>query len=224
MFGAYVGGRAGAYVDGALLLLLFASMMILTSIAMWRGRRAGVAGEAEAEGERNTTRLLVQGAGVGLFTGLVGAGGGFLIVPALTLWAGLPMPVAVGTSLMVIVLKSLAGFAGYASHVSVDYRLVAVVVATALAGSVVGSRLSRRVDPSSLRRAFASFVLAMAALILVREASTWIGTARDALPASAPQLVFVMLMLAVGIAAGRVTRGAGADEIEDRFYEEGEGI
>ena len=111
MCGAYLGGRAAAFVDGALLLLLFASMMTLTALAMWRGtaRHRGVAAH------RSPARLLAQGLAVGLFTGLIGAGGGFLIVPALALWAGLPMPTAVGTSLLVIVMNSAAGFAGYVS-------------------------------------------------------------------------------------------------------------
>ena len=102
MAGAYVGGRAAAFVDGALLLLLFAAMMLLTSAAMWRGRRVPV--EVSA-GTRPVARLVAQGLAVGLFTGLIGAGGGFLIVPALALWAGLPMPAAVGTSLLIIVLE-----------------------------------------------------------------------------------------------------------------------
>ena len=182
MVGAYLGGRAGAYVDGSLLLLLFAAMMMLTAAAMWRGRR-GLTGES---GERAVGRLLAQGFAVGLFTGLVGAGGGFLIVPALCLFAGLSMPAAVGTSLVVIVMKSLAGFAGYASHVAVDYRLVAIVTVVAIAGSLVGSRIAQRVDPAALRRAFAGFVATMATFVLVREADAWLETARDALPSSAP--------------------------------------
>lgn len=139
MAGAYCGGRAGAYVDGTLLLLLFAAMMLLTSLAMWRGRRAAV---AAASAERSLWRLLSQGLAVGLFTGLVGAGGGFLIVPALALWAGLPMAAAIGTSLFVIVLNTLAGFFGYVNHVRVDYALVAAVAAAAILGSVL-ARCSR---------------------------------------------------------------------------------
>jgi len=221
MLGAYAGGRAGAFVDGTLLLLLFASMMMLTSVAMWRGRRESVAGPAQTHA---TGRLVTQGFGVGLFTGLVGAGGGFLIVPALVLWAGLPMQAAVGTSLLIIVMKSLAGFTGYASHVRVDFALVGAITAVAILGSFVGSRLSHRVDPASLRRAFAGFVAAMATMILVREADVWIGTARSALPVSVPQALFALAMLVVGLAAGRVTRGAPADSLAERAFTEGAGI
>ncbi len=221
MAGAHVGGRAGAYLDGTLLLLLFAAMMVLTAVALWRGRRAPTGAPAEA---RALGPLVAQGLGVGLFTGLIGAGGGFLIVPALVLWAGLPMPVAVGTSLFVIVLNTLAGFSGYAGHVHVDIVLIAQVAAAAIAGSFLGSWLARRADPDSLRRAFAVFVVAMATLIFVRETDVWLTTARAALPASVPELIFALFVLAVGIATGRISRRVGADPMADRSFSEGAGI
>jgi len=221
MAGAYAGGRVAAFVDGTLLLFLFAAMMLFTAAAMWRGRRAPT---QASPGSGATGRLVAQGAAVGLFTGLVGAGGGFLIVPALALWAGLPMPTAVGTSLLIIVANTVAGFGGYAAHVTVDFGLVAAVTAAAIAGSFVGSRLAHRVDPASLRRAFAGFVSVMAVFILVREADTWVGTARDALPATAPQIAFALLMLAIGIAAGRVTRRGESDPLADRGFTQGAGI
>ncbi len=220
MTGAHLAGRAGAFVDGRLLLLLFAAMMMLTSIAMWRGRRAA----APSAAQRAPGRLLAQGFGVGLFTGLVGAGGGFLIVPALALWARLPMPAAVGTSLFIIVLNSLAGFSGYATHVRVDRVLIAAVSAAAIAGSLIGSRLARRVDPAALRRAFAGFVLTMAAVILIREADLWFDTVREALPASLPQLVFAAVVLAIGIAAGRVSRRGPSDPFAPGSLTDGAGI
>lgn len=221
MAGAYTGGRAGAFIDGKLLLLLFAAMMVLTAVRMWRGRREVTWPTA---GDRSTGPLLAQGFAVGSFTGLVGAGGGFLIVPALALWARLPMSVAVGTSLMVIVMNTLAGYVGYASHVAIDYRLVASISAIAIVGSFAGTRLGRRVDPNSLRRAFAAFVAVMAAFILVREADLWLDTAKTALPASVSQLAFAAIMLGIGIAAGRVAGRAGAGPLVDRVYSDGAGI
>jgi len=221
MAGAYLGGRAAAFVDGALLLLLFACMMALTSLAMWRGRRAPPAAAAPLEPAPG--RLVAQGFSVGLFTGLIGAGGGFLIVPALALWAGLPMLAAVGTSLFVIVMNTAAGFLGTLAHVRVDWALVGAISAAAVAGSLLGTRLARRVDPASLRRAFALFVLGMAVLVLVREARIWLETVQGALPASLPQMVFVIVVLAAGIAAGRVSRAPGGDPLE-RPYEQGAGI
>jgi hypothetical protein len=222
MLGAYTGGRAAAFVDGALLLLLFAAMMLLTATAMWRGRRAP--GAHAAEDARSALRLVAQGGAVGLFTGLVGAGGGFLIVPALALWAGLPMQAAVGTSLVVIVMNTLAGYAGYANHVRIDPALVAAVAATAVAGSFAGARFAQRVDPTSLRKAFAGFVLAMAALVLVREAGTWLAVVRAALPHSAGQLVLVLLALAVGVAAGRASHRAAEAPYTEPIFEQGAGI
>lgn len=222
MLGAYTGGRAAAFVDGSLLLLLFAAMMLITATAMWRGRRASVPG-AEHDA-RSSVRLVAQGAAVGLFTGLVGAGGGFLIVPALVLWAGLPMQAAVGTSLAIIVMNSIAGYAGYASHVRIDAGLVGAVAVTAIAGSFAGARFAKRVDPTSLRKAFAGFVLVMGFFVLVRETQTWIEVARAALPASAAQLAFVLLALAIGLAAGRASKRAGGAPLTDSVYEQGAGI
>jgi hypothetical protein len=221
MAGAHLGGRAGAYLDGALLLILFAAMMLLTALAMWRGRRAP---SGAPVAERALGPLVAQGLGVGLFTGLIGAGGGFLIVPALALWAGLPISAAVGTSLFVIVLNTLAGFTGYASHVRVDFALVAAVATAAVAGSFLGAALARRTDPNALRRAFAVFVFAMAGFIFVRETDVWLETARAALPSSAPQLVFALAALAVGVATGRASRRAGADPLAERTFSEGGGI
>lgn len=173
---------------------------------------------------RSPIRLLLQGFGVGLLTGLVGAGGGFLIVPALALWAGLSMPVAVGTSLVIIVMNTLAGFTGYIAHVAVDYALVASISAAAIAGSFAGSRLAHRVDPSHLRRAFSGFVFAMASVIFIRETDAWIAAAKSAAPTSAPQVVFVLFVLVVGIAAGRVSRGTSAEALDERVFTEGAGI
>jgi uncharacterized membrane protein YfcA len=221
MAGAYLGGRAGAFLDGGVLLLLFASTMVLTSLAMWKGRSAGT---ETVEGGSNPGRLVAQGFAVGLFTGLVGAGGGFLIVPALALWAGLPMAAAVGTSLFVIVLKSVAGFLGYLSHVSVDYGLVASVAASAIVGSFVGSRLTRVVSPASLRRGFAGFVFAMAVLVLVREGAAVAATAEVALPRTLPQVLFALLVLGVGVLAGRASRSATGGADVELLYESGGGI
>ena len=96
--------------------------------------------------------------------------------------------------------------------------------ACAIAGSFVGTYLAHRVNPASLRRAFAGFVLAMATLILVREVDTWIATARSALPASVPQLVFALAVLAIGVATGRVYRKSATDPVADSAFEQGAGI
>ena len=116
MIGAYAGGRVAAYLPSSLLLLGFAAMMLATAVAMIRGRQqrpvsAEAGGEACPTGMCAPVRSALHGLIVGAVTGLIGAGGGFLVVPALALLGGLSMPVAVGTSLLVIAIKSLAGFA-----------------------------------------------------------------------------------------------------------------
>lgn len=221
MAGAYLGGRAGAFLDGGLLLLLFAGMMTLTSIAMWRGQAVD---PAAARSGISHWKLCAQGLGVGLFTGLVGAGGGFLIVPALVLWARLPIAAAIGTSLFVIVLKSAAGFLGYLNHISVDYGLIAGVTAAAIAGSFIGSRLTRLVKPASMRRGFAGFVLVMAVGILVREGPELIAMLRAAVPTAAPQIVFALVALGIGILAGRASRAATPAAGSDLVFGGGKGI
>ena len=113
-------------------------------------------------------KVVAEGLVVGLVTGMVGAGGGFLVVPALALLGGLPMPVAVGTSLVVIAMKSFAGLAGHLSSVTIDWKLAAMVTASAVVGALIGARLTALVNPDSLRQAFGWFVLVMSSVILVR--------------------------------------------------------
>ncbi len=163
MAGAFAGGRAAAYIPGELLMVAFAAMMIATAIAMLRGRRRPI---ARRHGSLPVGKILLEGAAVGVVTGIVGAGGGFLVVPALVLLGGLPMNIAVGTSLVVIALKSFAGLAGHLGHVDLDWSITIAVTAVAVAGSIAGGRLAGRIEPERLRRAFAVFVLAMAAFIL----------------------------------------------------------
>jgi uncharacterized protein len=158
MVGAWLGGWASAWFAADTLLLLFAAMMAATGVAMLRGRK-----EVRPGSSPRPALILLEGGVVGAVTGLVGAGGGFLVVPALVLLGGLSMKEAIGTSLVVIALKSAAGFAGHAQHVSVDFGLAGWFAAVAVVGSIIGSRLAQRVGAASLRKAFAVLVLSMAA-------------------------------------------------------------
>lgn len=167
MAGAFAGGLLGGFIPGTILMLLFAVMMVTTATAMIRGRRRSVDGEAPRT--HRLARIILDGFLVGLATGLVGAGGGFLIVPALTLLGGLPVAVAIGTSLLVIAMKSYAGLAGYLFTVQLNWPVVLAFTATAIAGSFVGTALAGKLPEKTLRIGFGLFVLIMGAVVLVQE-------------------------------------------------------
>lgn len=166
MVGAFAGGRAAAYIPAQILMIAFAAMMVATAVAMLRGRRGGA---APARRELPIGKVLGEGVVVGVVTGIVGAGGGFLVVPALVLLGGLAMEVAVGTSLVVIAMKSFAGLAGHLGHVAVDWPITLAVTGAAVVGSIAGGALAGRIPPDVLRRGFGVFVLAMAAFILGKQ-------------------------------------------------------
>lgn len=164
MAGAYAGARLAQYLVGPVQLALFALVMLAAAISMLRN--ASLPDAAGTTRPRQWGRLLPIGVGVGMVTGLVGAGGGFLIVPALVLFGHVPMRQAIGTSLLVIVLNTTAGFAGYRGAVDVQWALVAAFAALAGAGILVGSALVRRVPTPQLKRAFAVLLILVAAAIL----------------------------------------------------------
>jgi uncharacterized membrane protein YfcA len=186
MVGAFLAGKVSAFIPAAVLLIGFALMMFATAIAMLRGRRdrsgGGSPGKVEASAKR-VGLVLAEGLAVGAVTGLVGAGGGFLVVPALVLLGGLPMDVAVGTSLVVIALKSAAALAGYASNpeLTLPWDIILPMSAVAIGGSVVGGRLTARVPPEALRRGFAWFVIGMGLFVLGMEVPKALGGAPSAL-------------------------------------------
>lgn len=215
MLGAHVGGRVGSLLPGAVLLALFGSLMVATSVAMWRGR-------SEAEPlRRSAVALAGIGGIVGFVTGLLGAGGGFAIVPALVLWAGLEMPSAVGTSLLVIALNALAGFSGYATHVQIDLALAGGVAGCMVTGSFVGALFGQRLPAGDLRRGFAAFVLAMGSFVVLRE-SAGVFDVRSALPATLPQALFAGLLFGIGAFIGRATPRERPRPLES--FDEGSGI
>ena len=188
MAGAYAGGLLARFIPGTVLLIGFAVMMIATAIAMLRGRKNIDA--SEGGHHLPVPKIVAEGLVVGLVTGLVGAGGGFLVVPALALLGGLPMPVAVGTSLIVIAMKSFAGLGGYLSSVQIDWTVALAVTAAAVVGAVVGTRLTALVDPDALRKVFGWFVLAMSSVILAQEIHPSVGVVAGALTAVAAAVTF----------------------------------
>jgi uncharacterized protein len=167
MVGAFAGGLVGGLIPGAVLMVLFAVMMMVTSVAMIRGRREQ--NPATPAPTRHRVRVLLDGFGVGFLTSLVGAGGGFLIVPALALLGGLPMALAVGTSLFVIAMQSTAGLVGHLFTMSLDWPVVLAVTATAIAGSFIGTALIGRIPERALRKSFGVFVLIMGIVVLAQE-------------------------------------------------------
>ncbi|MGR8919657.1 MAG: sulfite exporter TauE/SafE family protein [Gammaproteobacteria bacterium] len=172
MVGAYGGGRVAQYIADAVLLLLFAGVMIGSGSAMLRrgGARASAA-DGAGGAPRSWLKIVLDGLVVGVVTGLVGAGGGFLVVPALALLGGLPMHAAVGTSLLVIAMKCFAGLAGYIAHVPIDVNAALIVSVLAIAGTLIGTRISRLVSGAQLQRGFGAFVLLVAAILIVIEGS-----------------------------------------------------
>lgn len=170
MVGAAAGGFAADWFSGTVLLVLFALMMLATGGAMLRGRKLPEQTAVSKAPRQHPAWLIgAEGLVVGAVTGLVGAGGGFLVVPALVLLGGLGMPEAIGTSLVVIALKSGAGFVGHAAHVQISWSLAAGFTAVTVVGSLIGTALSAKIPASSLRRGFGVFVLVMAVLVLGRE-------------------------------------------------------
>ena len=166
MLGAYLGGILAGYLPGQILMLLFAGLMVVVAIAMVRPGKLANTGSHPSR----PAAIVVEGLAVGALTGLVGAGGGFVVVPTLVLLAGMPMRAAIGTSLFIITLNSFAGLLGHLDHVSVDLALALAIAVPAILGSFVGACLSRRVGPDRLRRGFAYFVLAMAVFMIGKNA------------------------------------------------------
>jgi hypothetical protein len=150
-----------------LIMLVFAVLMVLASLSMIRSHN-GPSRKLELSQQMRGLLISIEGLIVGGVTGFVGAGGGFLIIPALVVLVGLPMKIAVGTSLFIIAAKSLIGFVGdLQQHGTVDWQLLITIAAIAITGLFLGMKLSRRVSEKSLKKGFGYFVLIMGTLILI---------------------------------------------------------
>lgn len=170
MVGAFAGAKLAVFVSGAAQLILLAVAMLAAAISMLRG---GTESQATAEASRRTVLLGAVAFGVGVLTGLVGIGGGFLVVPALVLFARVSMREAVGTSLLVIAMNATAGFAGYVGTVSFDWKFLAWFTAIAVAGALAGAAVAARVPQAALKRAFAVLLLFISAFVLYNNRSAF---------------------------------------------------
>ncbi len=164
MIGGFSGARLAGFLPARAQLLLFAAIMTGAAVSMLRAQRAPDATTPTQPLALGT--LLPLGLGVGVLTGLVGVGGGFLIVPALTQLGRLPMHIAIGTSLTVIAMNSIAGTLGYLGQVALPFDLLLPFTALAVVGIVIGTMLAQRVPQEALRRAFAVLLLLVAGYIV----------------------------------------------------------
>ena len=179
MLGAYTGARIAGlpFITGTFQLVCFGVIMVIASILMIRKSHsksalvgAGMSVDNATEKDHGHHWLLipVEGLGVGVLTGFVGVGGGFMIIPALVLLGGIPMKEAIGTSLLIITAKSATGFLGYLNQVSIDWALVTSFTLAASTGTIAGSYLTRFIDAKQLQKGFGYFVLAIAIFVLIK--------------------------------------------------------
>jgi uncharacterized protein len=144
------------------LMSIFALLMLMVGALMIAVPQS----RPQNETELKTWIILVSGAVVGLLTGVLGVGGGFLIVPALVMLVGLPIQQAVGTSLIIIAMNSLAGFLGHLSGSNIDLSVLSVFMAAGLAGTFAGANLTQHIPAQQLRKGFALFVMLLACFLL----------------------------------------------------------
>jgi uncharacterized membrane protein YfcA len=170
MVGTYGGAIMATHVSGSVQLLVFGVVILAAAALMFRPP----APDGSPRTDHAVALVMLQGAAIGVLTGFVGVGGGFLIVPALVLLRGLRIHQAIGTSLLIIAMNSSSGFVKYletlrAAHLHVDWGTIGTFIALGTMGTLVGARISKRLDPRTLRRIFAVFLVAMSLFIIFRE-------------------------------------------------------
>ncbi|MDR8393749.1 sulfite exporter TauE/SafE family protein [Aliifodinibius sp. S!AR15-10] len=176
MAGTYGGAIIAGYVSGTFQLMLFAAVMVIAAVLMFRDKAK--VKETNGDHEQHAWwKITIEGLVVGILTGLVGVGGGFLIVPALVLLGGLPMHLAIGTSLIIIAMKSFSGFFKYIDvlenlDLSMNWSLVLVFSLIGAVGSLVGKRIGSNLTNESLKQGFAVFLVGMGGYIIYMNAFT----------------------------------------------------
>jgi uncharacterized membrane protein YfcA len=169
MLGTYIGAWLAAYIPGIVQLVLFSLVMVAAAFMMMKKSRLHA-----TDHQRHTVKITIDGLIVGIITGIVGVGGGFLIVPALVLMGGLNMRNAVATSLIIIAMKSYSGFYKYLDvlaqqNLQLDWHTLSLVTIIGIVGTFIGNYLCNKIPQTQLKKYFAYFLLVMASFILYKE-------------------------------------------------------
>lgn len=168
IIGAFLGSPMTRFVSSNMLMLTFAGLMFVVAFSMiWRKHQP----ENDEVRPADKTKAVLAGFGVGIMTGFLGVGGGFLVVPALVFFGGLPMKKAIGTSLLVIALNCVAGLLGHLSQGIFDFQTTILVSFLALSGAVTGTMLSQKFSAANLQKSFAFLVLAVAVFLTYKNIS-----------------------------------------------------
>lgn len=154
--------------ESMLMMTLFAMLMILAAITMIKNGKT-FAEKTSVTTKLNVIKLLIYGITIGITTGFLGAGGGFLLIPTLVILIGLPMKEAIGTSLLIIALNSLIGFAGDLGHFEMDWNFLLSITVIALVGLFIGSQIGKKIESVKLKKGFGYFVLIMGVYIIIKE-------------------------------------------------------
>ncbi len=152
-----------------LVMVLFAILMVAAALSMIRSKKDQLQIQQITDHKKHLVKLLLYGVGIGFVTGLLGAGGGFLLIPTLVLLLKLPMKEAIGTSLFIIALNSLIGFTGDIGHFTFDWLFLLEITAIAIIGIYIGGYLNRKIHGDHLKKGFGWFVLIMGIYIIARE-------------------------------------------------------
>jgi len=170
MAGTYVGAMIAGYVSGTFQLMLFALVMLIAAVMMFRDKKE-IDKSGEVDVQHTWWKIVLEGLAIGVLTGLVGVGGGFLIVPALVLLGGLPMHLAIGTSLIIIAMKSFSGFFKYIDvlenlNLSMNWDLVLIFSLIGATGSFVGKTVGSKISNKGLKQGFAVFLVVMGSYMI----------------------------------------------------------
>lgn len=168
IIGAALGAHLSVVFPSQSLLLILAAIMLASSIAMLCNKNETLPCDLNTT-KQSPISILAIGLIVGIVTGTVGAGGGFLVVPVLVLLLNLPLPTAIGTSLYVISLNTASGFIAHYQNTALDFKLIAIISLLAVAGTLIGGKIALKVSINTLRKSFSLFIILIALLLIATE-------------------------------------------------------